>query len=154
MNKKEINQELKKAGIRITPQRLAICQQVLESKGHPTVAMIYRQLKPDYPSLSLATVYNTLDTLANFGIINEIGYAGDHQVHYDGEREPHIHVICVSCHKIIDMRNLKANQLNQEVGQESGYQVIGSRLIYYGLCSACQKKNKGTQSDKGSKLLL
>jgi len=142
MRIEEITQILKNSGVRLTPQRLAICQKVTESREHPTSAMIYQQLKTDYPSLSLATVYNTLDILANLGIINEIGYAGDHQVHYDGDKEPHLHIVCTSCGSIVDARNDRLFQLNNEIIQKSGYQLIGSHLVYYGLCPDCQKKKK------------
>jgi len=142
MNIEEITQILKNSGVRLTPQRLAICQQVMASKEHPTSAMIYQQLKPDYPSLSLATVYNTLDILANLGIINEIGYAADRQVHYDGEKDPHLHIVCTSCGAIVDIRDDRLFQLNNQIIQRSGYQLIGSHLVYYGLCPSCQSKKK------------
>jgi len=72
---KTLSTTLQQAGMRITPQRVAICKLLAESEEHPTAATIYGELKPQFTSLSLATVYNTLDTLVSLGAINILGSA-------------------------------------------------------------------------------
>ena len=132
---------LKKAGMRITPQRLAICEFLSETDTHPTAAEIFGLLRTQYPSLSLMTVYNTLNTLVDLGAVNALGNAGDGTVHYDGDTSPHINLACVSCHKIVDIISQKVAELDAEVSSTSGFKVCGTRLLYYGLCPDCQKSN-------------
>lgn len=133
---------LKTAGMRATPQRIAICQRVFGNDSHPTANQIYSSLKQSYPSLSLMTVYNTLNKLVESGAVKELGSVGDDNVHYDGNMEPHINFVCVSCHKIIDIlyKECSAEQLASKI--PAGYTVLESKLLVYGLCPDCQLKEK------------
>ncbi|KPL83960.1 hypothetical protein SE15_01775 [Thermanaerothrix daxensis] len=131
---------LRKAGLRLTPQRQAICELLAESREHPTAAMIYETLKPRFPSLSLATVYNTLEVLVRLGAVNVLGNAGDGMAHYDADTDPHINLACVSCHKIVDFPSQYVQFLDEEISATSGYRVLGARVLYYGLCPECQQK--------------
>ena len=131
---------LKQAGMRVTPQRVAICDLLTSSKEHPTAAMIYEELKPRFDSLSLATVYNTLDTLVKLGVVNVLGHAGDDKVHYDADTEPHVNLACISCSRIIDIPSEHVTHLDTEIAEASGYKLLGARVLYYGLCPDCQKK--------------
>lgn len=131
---------LKQAGLRLTPQRLAICKLLAETDEHPTAAQIYQTLKPDYPSLSLATVYNTLEALVGLGVVNALGHAGDDQVHYDADTSPHVNLACVSCHKIVDVPSEHVQHLQGELTNVSGFRLLGARVLYYGICPECQAK--------------
>jgi Fur family peroxide stress response transcriptional regulator len=129
---------LKSSGMRLTPQRIAICQLLCESKEHPTSGMIYEQIRAQYPSLSLMTVYNTLDRLVNLGLITSLGTAGDDNTHYDGDTSSHINLACIACHKIVDLTFPQVSNIDQEVSSSSGYKILGVRMMYYGLCPNCQ----------------
>jgi len=131
---------LQHAGMRITPQRVAICELLTASEEHPTAAMIYEGLKLRFPSMSLATVYNTLDALVEVGAINVLGQAGDDTVHYDADTEPHVNLACISCNKIIDIPSEHVGHLDAEISNASGYKLLGARVLYYGLCPDCQAK--------------
>jgi len=131
---------LQQAGMRITPQRTAICELLTSSEEHPTAAMIYEDLKPRFPSMSLATVYNTLDALIEIGAINVLGQAGDDTVHYDADTEPHVNLACLSCNKIVDIPSEHVGHLDSEITAASGYKLLGARVLYYGLCPDCQAK--------------
>ncbi len=137
-NTNELTSALKQAGLRLTPQRLAICRFLAESKDHPTAAMIYEHLRPQYPSLSAMTVYNTLNTLVELGKVNVLGDCGDDHAHYDADTSPHINLACISCHRIVDIAIPQVEELDREVNRASGYQLLGARMMYYGLCPACQ----------------
>lgn len=132
---------LRQAGMRLTPQRVAICRYLAESKAHPTSAQIYEALKPRYPSLSLATVYNTLDALVGLGVVNALGHAGDGAVHFDADTSPHINLACITCHHIVDMNLPQAAGLEGEIRRASGFQLLGARVVYYGLCPSCQNSS-------------
>lgn len=133
---------LRQAGMRVTPQRVAICELLAASDEHPTAAMIYEELKPRFSSLSLATVYNTLDALVGLGVVNVLGHAGDDKVHYDADTEPHVNLACISCSRIIDIPSEHVTHLDSEITAASGYKLLGARVLYYGLCPDCQKKQK------------
>jgi Fur family transcriptional regulator, peroxide stress response regulator len=140
----DLTSTLKKAGLRITPQRIAICEKLADSTEHPTASEIYESIKEYYPSLSLATVYNTLDVLVAQGKVNVLGDAGDGKVHFDAQIEPHINLACIKCHKITDISSSFVSQMDAEIIQSSGYNLLGSRVIYYGICPACQDKANNT----------
>lgn len=131
---------IKQAGLRLTPQRMAICRLLSESTEHPTAARIYEDISRDYPSLSLMTVYNTLNKLVELGAVNELGNAGDGNIHYDGMTSPHINLACINCHRIIDVDFPGIADLDEEIVQKSGFKLVGSRMMYYGLCPDCQDK--------------
>ncbi len=126
----------------MTPQRAAICKALAESEAHPTAAMIYDELRPQFDSLSLATVYNTLEALVKIGVVNALGGAGDGSIHYDADTEPHVNLACISCNKIIDIPSSHVQQLDDEITSTSGYKLLGARVLYYGLCPECQKKQE------------
>jgi Fur family peroxide stress response transcriptional regulator len=136
----DLSSALKQHGIRLTPQRMAICKILSDTNRHPTAAMIYEQVKAQYPSLSMMTVYNTLNTLVNLGLVNELGSVGDDQVHYDGNIAPHINLACISCHKIVDITFPHISNLGNEISIKSGYKLLGARMMYYGLCPSCLKQ--------------
>jgi Fur family transcriptional regulator, peroxide stress response regulator len=129
---------LSDAGLRLTPQRIAICNLLAGSQEHPTAQMIYDALHPNFPSLSLSTVYNTLDTLVRLGVVNVLGTAGDGVEHYDPDIQPHVNLACLLCHRVIDLHSQFVDALEQEVVAASGYKIKGARVMYYGYCPKCQ----------------
>ncbi len=128
---------LSRAALRLTPQRLAICRALVNGQGHPTAAELHQQLCADFPTLSLATVYTTLNTLLALGVIYDLGDAGDGTTHYDAITDPHINLICTRCHQISDLTEDQLEAIRQHVAQRSGYQILGARIAYYGVCPKC-----------------
>jgi len=131
---------LRTAGLRITPQRVAVCRLLSGTDRHPTAQEIYEQLAPQFPSLSLATIYNTLDALIQVGAVNALGSAGDDTVHYDADTSPHINLACLVCHRVIDYPSEHIQEVRDEVQSSSGYRLLGARVLYYGICPECQNK--------------
>ena len=127
---------------RLTPQRVALVRLLSESEGHPSAAQLYDQLKEQYPTMSLATVYKTLNLLKDLDEVLELGFWDD-DGRYDGKRPyPHPHLICIRCRNIIDPDVNLADDLTQQVAQLTGYQVLSHRLDFYGLCPACQQASQ------------
>lgn len=141
-------QILQKAGMRATPQRMAIYQQLAKSDSHPTAQRIYEELRPLFPSLSLATVYNTLDRLVETGIIHTLGSAGDNAIHYDADTSPHVNLACISCHRVVDLPSQHVKALDEEVAASSSYQLLGARVLYYGWCPECQARQNHLSKEK------
>jgi Fur family peroxide stress response transcriptional regulator len=138
MDNNQLSQQIRAAGLRLTPQRLLIYQTLRQSKHHPTAQGLFEQIKDEIPSLSQATVYNTLQALVNAGLIQEIGEAGDGAVHYDADLTPHVNLVCTRCHRVDDFFDVPLEAVAEQVANQSGYQIQGARTVYYGLCPDCQ----------------
>jgi len=131
---------LRARGCRITPQRVAIIRIFLGSRDHPSVEQVYDQVKTNFPTTSLATVYKTVHLLKELGEILEIGTT-DGRHRYDGIKPyPHPHLICTSCKTITDPELSLLPQITAEVEASSGFRIISHQLGFYGICPVCQKK--------------
>ena len=137
-------QTLKKFGLRATPQRMAIMKLLEGNTNHPSVEEIHHELKPAYPSLSTATVYNTLEALTKVGEIQEISIDPQRR-RFDPVAEPHGHFLCEKCQKVYDidihMETLAIPKL------VNGFSIRSSSLYLYGICANCNSDYK----DKSSK---
>ncbi len=134
--------KLKERQYRITPQRVELIRLIAASVGHPSASQLYNQIKVQFPTMSLATVYKTLDLLKEVGEVLEIGLRDDS--HYDGNKPyPHPHLICMKCQKIMDGElDVAVGKIVQEVENNFGFRVVKHQLDFYGLCPDCQKKSK------------
>lgn len=131
--------KLKEHDFRITPQRLAVLKVLAFSEGHPTVERIYENVRAEFPTTSIATVYKTVNLLKQIDEVLELGFA-DGSNRYDGHKPyPHPHVICTRCHKIIDPDLTSLKDLTDEVAEETGFQIQTHRLDFFGLCRECRE---------------
>ena len=134
--------KLKDRQFRITPQRRTILKILAGSSEHPTVERIYEQVKLDFPTTSLATVYKTVTLLKELKEVLELGFP-EGSNRYDGKIPyPHPHVICLKCKKIVDPNLSGLADMTQEVKKETGFKIINHRLDFFGICPGCQKKCK------------
>lgn len=136
-----LREALTKAHLRLTPQRIEICRVLAEDEQHPTAQKIFDELKQRYPSLSLTTVYGTLDSLTRLGAITSLGNVGDERVHYEVNTTPHINLACLSCHRIVDMESSTVVALEREVQERIGTRVLSGRIVYYGECIECENRD-------------
>ncbi len=138
---------VREEGHRLTPQRVALMRLLASSEGHPSAADLYDQLRAQFPTTSLATVYKTLNLLKDLDEVLELGFGHDDN-RYDGNRpDPHPHLICVRCRKITHPDVGAAQGLAEQVAQQSGYQMISHRLDFYGICPDCQQKATEPESE-------
>ncbi|MDD2486292.1 MAG: transcriptional repressor [bacterium] len=126
----------REAGLKITPQRVAIFEYLYTTTSHPTVDDIYAYITGRFPSVSLTTVYNTLQTMVGLGEIEEIAISHERR-NFDPDTRPHSHIMCVKCKRIEDIYtdNLSENCLPESVRKR--YRILGQRIYFYGLCSRC-----------------
>lgn len=137
----EMLSKLKSRDFRITPQRLAVLRIVAESEEHPTVDEIYREVKAEFPTTSLATVYKTISLLKELNEVLELGFP-DGSNRYDGSNpSPHPHAICVKCKKIVDPELISIDAISEEMGRMTGYKIFYHRLDFFGICPDCQETN-------------
>ena len=133
--------KLRDHGHRITPQRLAIVDILSRSDGHPSVEDIHHQIKKDFSTMSLATVYKNIALIKSLGEVLELGFP-DGSSRYDGNNpHPHPHVICVKCKQIRDLDLDSLDEMKNEVALEMDFKILNHRLDFFGLCSHCVTEN-------------
>jgi Fur family peroxide stress response transcriptional regulator len=132
-----IIQKIRANGHKLTPQRLAIVRILAKSEDHPSVENIFDQIKSDFPTMSLATVYRNIVLIKSLGEVLELGFP-DGSNRYDGNRPtPHPHVICIKCKKIVDPDLDSLDEMKKEVASETHFKILNHRLDFFGICSAC-----------------
>lgn len=137
-----IVRHLRQLGHRISPQRLAILRVLAESPDHPTAEAVHQRLLAAFPDMSLATVYKTIAVLKNCGEILELQFS-DRDNRYDAKLpSPHPHCICLRCGAIADPPATGLEDLTRALATASGYAITAHRLDFYGLCPACQARQK------------
>lgn len=130
---------LKERDFRLTPQRVELVRLIAASEGHPSANQFYEAIKQKFPTMSHATVYKTLALLKDINQVFEIDLHGDS--HYDGNRpEPHPHLICTKCGKIVDGEMFLGQDVIQKLEQESGFIILRPQVSLYGLCQDCKTR--------------
>jgi Fur family peroxide stress response transcriptional regulator len=126
----------KDIGLKLTPQRLAILDFLEGNTNHPSAEDIYKALSENFPTMSLATVYNTLDSLKNKGRILELSIDPEKK-RFDPNTEPHNHLICIKCKRVADIQ--KTFDLGLAGSQISDFEILGHHIEFYGICPACKR---------------
>ncbi len=138
----KLKTKFQQRGYRLTPQRLALFCMLSESKEHPSAACLHERMKRRFPTTSLATVYKTLNILKEMEEVLEMGFSDDDN-RYDGRNPyPHPHLVCLRCHKIVDLESGFAQDLERQVRGHSGYRITSHRLDFYGICPDCQEREE------------
>ncbi|PKR76973.1 transcriptional repressor [Halalkalibacillus sediminis] len=132
---------LKSSGVRITPQRHAVLEYLMETMNHPTADDIYKALEGKFPNMSVATVYNNLRVFLDIGLVRELTY-GDASSRFDCNTAEHYHIICDSCGKIVDFHYPSLDEVEQLAEQVTGFNVSRHRMEVYGTCEDCQKETQ------------
>ena len=135
----EVLQSLRAKGIRITYTRRAVLSYLVASHEHPSAEKIYRDLLPQFPSMSLATVYNNIKFLIDEGVVSEIKVRNDTTTYFDFMGHDHLNVVCEKCGRIADV-DIEVPDLREEAASQSGYQITKTQMTVYGICSECQKQ--------------
>lgn len=122
-------------------KRQAIYEALRNTKEHPSAEMLYARLKPEYPDLSLGTVYRNLAMFVQDGDAVSVGTVAG-QERYDADTRPHAHFICSGCGSVLDVCSPCLSSLDKEVERETGGAVAGHTLSFFGTCSGCLKGQK------------
>jgi Fur family peroxide stress response transcriptional regulator len=130
-------QKYRDSGLKLTPQRLAILEYLDGNKEHPSAEDVYKAVSKKFPTMSLATVYNTLMTLKQRGLIRELTM-DPVKMRFDPQPSPHHHLICMDCRKIIDIHT--RFKINLPEMEHEGFEIVGNHIEFYGRCSKCKNK--------------
>ena len=129
----ELSNELKRKKIRLSHQRLKVLEYLTLNRCHPTVDQIYVDLQKEVPTLSKTTIYNTLSTLVESGLVRVVTIE-DNETRYDIEIENHGHFKCESCGTIfnfnIEIESLPTEELNS-------FKINDKNVYFKGICPRC-----------------
>jgi len=123
---------------KLTPQRDAVFQVILNREDHPTASEIFEAARQRLPTISYATVYNSLRYLKEAGLVHEIKF-GDSASRYDRETDRHDHAICNGCGKLVDFDLPQTAELMQAAARKSRFKPESVHLTLRGLCSNCRE---------------
>ena len=141
-----LKEQLKSKGCKLTPQRRAIVDTIIENEGkHLTAEEIYEQVKKKCPEIGLATVYRTILLLEEIGVISKLllndGCSRYELVHRN-ERHRHHHLICNKCNKVIEVEDDLLEDLEEGIEKKYKFKILDHALKFFGICDECQAKNK------------
>jgi len=132
----QIKNHLKEKSIRPTYQRIIILKYLKESKGHPTIDMIHKDLVSKIPTISKTTIYNALNTFVERGLVAPVAIP-DVERRFDGDTSWHHHFLCTRCGRIIDL-DVKCEYLKK--GEVEGHKINQVYGYFKGICNECRKK--------------
>lgn len=162
MNRMSLYQSaFQQAGMRMTDQRKVICEWLAQTDRHPTPYEVYQGVAQQHPEISRATVYNTLNTLQQLGVIVEISMGAD-ETHYDTDPTPHVNLICLRCHKVDDFPLLAqepgsedgthapnpgddpmlTSALSERILRTTGFRPLSARTDMLGICADCAAREE------------
>ncbi len=130
-----------KAGIRLTPQRLEILEEITSSRAHPSAEKVFRRVRPRMPTLSLDTVYRTLDRFERMGLISRVEVLDD-QVRYDPVTEPHHHLVCVKCKGMQDFTWTAFDAMKPPPSAAEWGRTARRHVEIRGICARCSARER------------
>lgn len=145
---RELEDHLRCAGLSVTHQRLAVYRCLLEDDTHPDAERVFERVRRRLPSISLGTVYKALDILKDLGAVAEVD-APRSATRYEAVIEPHHHLICESCGKILDLHAPQYSSL-RPVTPLDGFEVKTCSVQFHGVCRACAGRAKKRTPDPGA----
>jgi Fur family ferric uptake transcriptional regulator len=129
---------LRAAGIRPTPARVAVLGELSREPDDVTAQRLHSRLRQRGTRLGLATVYRTLDALAEAGVIDTLRHhPGEACYRLCGE-EHHHHLLCARCHRVVEIVDCRLERWLERVSADHGFLATGHRLEIDGLCGACR----------------
>lgn len=129
---------LRRAELKLTPQRLMVLTALRHSDGHMTASDIYAQVKAAYPYVDISTVYRTLNALKGMRLVTETDMgSGDLSYEWAPER-PHHHLICTACHHVVELDHTYLERLGAEVERDLGFSAELHHFAIFGRCGACR----------------
>ena len=132
---------LRGAGLRATPQRLAIARQIL-ARRHPTVGEVYEAVRVQFPTIGLATVYAALNAMSERGLARPLPFAD--AVRYDANTEPHANLICTACGRISDFEGVAdlLHLMRQRTATQAEFELEHERVDLHGVCADCRGRRQ------------
>lgn len=128
---------IKQAGLKATPQRLAIYEYLVNTDCHPNAETIYKGLEETTPGMSLATIYKTLESFKKNRLVMELNM-GDGFARYDARTSSHSHILCSKCGRVYDLFLPEITNIKEHISNLTNFKLNDERLVFYGICPSCQ----------------
>lgn len=133
----QLRHALEASGQRFTEQRAAVYRYLVGTDIHPTADEVLVAVRRELPTISLATVYKSLETLVGCGLAVKLTYTDDSS-RYDGRTDPHHHARCLGCGRVTDLPGqLPQREIDALRDRASNFTVVGYRFEVSGYCAAC-----------------
>lgn len=130
---------LRRAGQKVTPQRLMVLTALRHQDGHATAGEIFAQVRAAYPYVDISTVYRTLASLKELRLVTETDMgAGDLHYEWAGER-PHHHLICLQCRGVEELEHRHLVDLGAAIDASHGFEANLDHFAIFGLCRECRQ---------------
>lgn len=134
----DLRSTLLAAGHRCTPQREAVHEVLCEMRSHPTAEEIFRAVRRRIPAISLATVYNALESFESAGVCLKLTQ-GDGAARYDSRTDDHHHLLCVDCERMFDVAGPPVVEWLAHIDPPGEFELLGGRLVLEGRCPNCRR---------------
>ena len=137
-----VKQQLQQSSYKLTPQREATVRVLIENeKDHLSAEDVYLKVKDKAPEIGLATVYRTLELLAELKVVDKIN-PGDGVARCDlrkeGAKHFHHHLVCMECGRVDEIHEDLLPKVEERVESEYQFKILDHRLTFHGICSECQ----------------
>lgn len=136
-------------GLKFTGQRYAVYRALAASRAHPSADELFAAVRRSHPSLSINTVYKTIEALRAVGIASEVAARHD-RARFDADPTPHHHLVCLGCRRIEDLYDAALDRLALAPGARGGYRITGHRVEFQGYCADCRRSSARTSAAKRS----
>jgi Fur family transcriptional regulator, peroxide stress response regulator len=130
------SEECRRAGLKLTHQRLEIYRELASAGDHPSVETVYQRIRNRIPTISLDTVYRTLAHFEELGFVSKV-HTIQNQAHYDAVREQHHHLICERCGNIMDFKWEALDNTPVPDTVTAWGKIHGTRVTLQGVCADC-----------------
>jgi Fur family peroxide stress response transcriptional regulator len=131
------NDKCSEAGLKITPQRTIIYEELLRVRDHPSVDTLYKRVRAKLPNISFDTVFRTLASFNEAGIVRLVEGYGELK-RFDADLSDHYHLHCIHCGKILDMEATETVQKLKIPNElEKQFKVLSKRVVFEGICREC-----------------
>ncbi|MBD3272198.1 MAG: transcriptional repressor [Elusimicrobia bacterium] len=122
--------------IRVTPQRVIIYTELINSHDHPSVTALYKRVKKKLPNISFDTVYRTALSFVHMGMLHIVEGHGEEK-RFDPNVHNHHHIRCIKCRTIIDFKNSTYDALIIPQELQKQFKIITKRVVLEGICKKC-----------------
>ncbi len=143
MDIKDITETLQVGGYKLTSQRKAILNVIIENQDdHLSCDEIYSMVREKHPDLGIATVYRTLQLFEKLEIVYRLNFddgCSRYELTSDSKEHHHHHLICLDCGKVIEVKLDLLDTLEEEIEKEEHFTIVDHNVKFYGYCNDCKK---------------
>lgn len=138
----DLTEHLRSHGIHPTQQRIRVLKVLVDSRAHLSAEEIHGLVRAQTPRIGLATIYRTLHTLKEKGLVEEHRFNDEFSRYEAMPASHHDHLICIECGKVVEFDQPLIEQLQLAAAKENHFSIVSHRLEIYGICETCAKLHK------------